>query len=167
MPQLTAQQLAELIDCHGAALKLYARQWCQAPDDVVQQALIDLAACRDVPTNSAAWLFAAVRRRAISRARGERLRQRHEQEAGGCWFQWRRDREVAAEAATEALAELPLVDREIVIAHLWGRLTFAEIAPLVGTSHSTAQRKFEAAINRLQEKLAPERMNSPCPKDQT
>jgi DNA-directed RNA polymerase specialized sigma24 family protein len=69
MPQLTGQLLAELLDRHGAALKLYARQWCRVPDDVVQQAFIDLATCADVPVNPVAWLFASVRRRAISQAR--------------------------------------------------------------------------------------------------
>jgi RNA polymerase sigma factor (sigma-70 family) len=167
MPQLTAQLLAELLDRHGAALKLYARQWCQAPDDVVQQSLIDLAGCQELPSNPAAWLFVAVRRRAISGARSERRRQQHEQEAAAKWFVRSQEQQAAAEIAADALAELPLEDREIVIAHWWGRLTFEEIAQLVGTSSSTAQRRFEAAINRLREKLNPDRMNTPCPNQKT
>jgi RNA polymerase sigma-70 factor (ECF subfamily) len=163
MPQLTAQLLAELLNCHGAALKLYARQWCHAPDDVVQQAFIDLAACRDLPGNCVAWLFVAVRRRAISRGRSDRRRQQHEEAAAAQWFQRSRQQQAAAEIAAEALAELSLGDREIVIAHWWGRLTFEEIAQLVGTSSSSAQRRFEAAMNRLREKLNPDRTNTPCP----
>jgi RNA polymerase sigma factor (sigma-70 family) len=167
MPQLTAQLLAELLDRHGAALKLYARQWCLTPDDVVQQAMIDLDGCPELPENSAAWLFTAVRRRAISAARSDRRRRQHEQAAAAKWFVRSQEQQVAVKIAAEALAELPLADREIVIAYWWGRLTFDEIARLVGTSSSTAQRRFEAAIGRLREKLNPDRMNTPCPNQKT
>ena len=167
MPQLTAQLLAELVDRRSAALKLYARQWCHAPDDVVQQALIDLAACGELPDQPVAWLFGAVRRRAISRGRSDRRRRQHEQAAAEQWFQRRRDQHEAAETAAAALANLPLTEREIVIAHLWGRLTFVEIAELVGLSSSTAQRRFEAAIDRMREKINTERLDLPCPKTET
>jgi RNA polymerase sigma factor (sigma-70 family) len=167
MPQLTGQLLAELLDRHGAALKLYARQWCRMPDDVVQQAFIELADCTKLPANPVAWLFAVVRRRAISQARSDRRRQRHEEAAAEVWFQRSRQQRVAADTATEALAELPLTDREIVIAHLWGRLTFEEIARLVDTSPSGAQRRFATAIIRLREKLNPDRINTPCPNQKT
>ena len=163
MAQLDAQQLAELLDRYGATLKLYARQWCTAPDDVVQQAFIDLAACHTVPANPAAWLFAVVRRRAISRARSERRRQQHEATAGQQWFVRKREQHEAVAFAIEALAELPLADREVVIAHLWGRLTFAEIARLIGISVSTAQRHYEVAIDQLRERMT-ERTTAPCPK---
>lgn len=163
MAQLNAQLLAELLDRHGATLSLYARQWCLAPDDVVQQAFIDLAACHTLPEKPAAWLFAAVRRRAISKARSERRRQRHETEAGQRWFVQSRRQHEATALAIEELAELPLEDREVVIAHLWGRLTFDEIGKLIGASSSTAQRRYEAAIARLREKMT-ERTNTTCPK---
>ncbi|HTQ38821.1 MAG TPA: sigma-70 family RNA polymerase sigma factor [Pirellulales bacterium] len=164
MPQLTAQLLAELLDRHGPALKLYARQWCAAPDDVVQQALIDLSACAELPANPAAWLFAVVRRQAISQARFDRRRRQHEAAAAAQWFQRSQTHQADVETAAAALAELPLTEREIVIAHLWGRLTFAEISQLIGISSSTGQRRFEAAVHRLREKLNPDRINIPCPK---
>ena len=36
--------MAELVDRYAAALVLYARQWCDCPEDVVQNALLKL--CR-------------------------------------------------------------------------------------------------------------------------
>jgi len=164
MPQLTAQLLAELLDRHGPALKLYARQWCHAPDDVVQQAFVDLAACAQLPANPVAWLYIDARRRAISAARADRRRQRHEGTAAVKWFERSQEQHAAAESVADALADLPVADREILIAHFWGRLTFEEIAQLIGISSSTAQRRFEAAINQLREKLNPDRINTPCPK---
>jgi RNA polymerase sigma factor (sigma-70 family) len=167
MPQLNARLVADLLDRHGPALKLYARQWCADPDDCVQQALIDIAACRELPTSPAAWLFTAVRRRAISQSRSNRSRQHHEQIAATNWFKRVEQHQADTEAAIDALGELPLADREIVIAHLWGRLTFAEIGELTNISHSTAQRRYEAAIERLKERLNRERTNTPCPKTET
>ena len=35
--------IGRLLDRHGAALELYARQLCQCPDDCVQEALVELA----------------------------------------------------------------------------------------------------------------------------
>ncbi len=59
--------LAELLDRHGAALALFARQWDAAGDDVVQEALIELSGLVHWPDNPVAWLFDVVRKRAISR----------------------------------------------------------------------------------------------------
>ena len=50
MRVMDAQRLIQLIDTHAAALVLYARQWCDAPDDVVQEAYIKLAGQRVEPT---------------------------------------------------------------------------------------------------------------------
>jgi RNA polymerase sigma factor (sigma-70 family) len=143
-------------------LGLYARQWCQAPDDVVQQALIELAGCPEPPDSPVAWLFAAVRRRAISRGRSDRTRSAHERAAAREWFERSRDRESAAARAAELLTELPMEKREIVIAYLYGRLTFDEIGHLIGTSTSTARRQYEAALLHLRE-----RIDRPCPKRAT
>jgi len=157
--QLTAQLLAELLDGHGASLKLYARQWCRSPDDVVQQALIELAGCRERPANPVAWLFAAVRRRAISGARSDKRRRHREEAAATEWFKRLRDQDEAAQRAADTLAELPLADREVVIARFWGGLTFEEIATLTGMSTSSAQRRFEQIMSHLRE-----RNELPCPK---
>lgn len=34
--------LTQLLDEHGGALVLYAQQWCDTPEDVVQEALLRL-----------------------------------------------------------------------------------------------------------------------------
>ena len=162
MPGVDAQTLTELVDRHAAALALYARGWCAAPEDVVQQALIELAGCARAPDRPVAWLFATVRRRAISRARSDRTRRGHETAAARQWFERTKNQQLTAGLAGELLAELPLAEREIVIAYVWGQLTFAEIGRLVGVSTSTARRQYEAALDRLRE-----RIDVPCPKSET
>ena len=42
MGVITADILARFLDEHGSALVLYARQWCDAPEDVVQEAVLQL-----------------------------------------------------------------------------------------------------------------------------
>jgi RNA polymerase sigma-70 factor (ECF subfamily) len=140
---------------------LYARQWCTSPEDVVQEALVELAGQSPWPTNPAAWLFRVVRNRAISQARATQARRKHEEAAASRardWFDHRVRVQSELTQAAEALAELPLELREVVVAHYWGGLTFAEIGELTGTSASTAHRRFEMAILTLRE-----RMEMPCP----
>src|SRR6516162_1775122 len=55
------EQLNRLVNEHAAALVLYARQWCAAPEDVVQEAFIKLAARRPSPDNLVGWLYRVVR----------------------------------------------------------------------------------------------------------
>jgi RNA polymerase sigma-70 factor (ECF subfamily) len=161
MSQDKPRLLADLLDRLGGPLQLYARQWCSSPEDVVQETLIELAGKRDWPDNPAAWLFRVVRNRAISQARAVQARRKHEQAAAGNARDWF-DRCVRLHSeltqAAEALAALPLELREVVVAHYWGGLTFAEIGELTGTSSSTAHRRFETAILTLRERMA-----VPCP----
>jgi RNA polymerase sigma-70 factor (ECF subfamily) len=39
---MSPSDVARLIDAHAAPLVLYARQWCAAPEDVVQEAFLKL-----------------------------------------------------------------------------------------------------------------------------
>src|SRR5262245_46213622 len=79
---ITPELLGRLLDEQGGALVLFAAQWTDAPDDCVQEALIELARQRLAPDSPVAWLFRVVKNRALSRARSARRRQRHETQAG-------------------------------------------------------------------------------------
>ena len=52
-----------------------------------------------------------------------------------------------------ASAELPDDEREAVVAHIWGGLTFQQIGALAGISASTAHRRFVSALAALRQKL--------------
>lgn len=154
--------LARLLDRHGAALELYARQLCDCPDDCVQEALVELARQPRVPDEVLPWLYRVTRNKAISASRSARRRRRHETEAAqrrATWFVASPGDAVDAESAARALESLPREQREVVVAHLWGRLTFNEVGRLVGSSDSTAHRRYEAALGGLRERLG-----LPCPK---
>lgn len=154
------EQLGRLVEAHGAALVLYARTWCATAEDIVQEAFVKLASQQRTPDNPVAWLFRVVRNGAVSAARSARRRQRHESAAAAraaTWFVPGETGDLDADAVTAALAALAAEDREIVVAHVWGGRTFAEIADLTGLSASTAHRHYLAALESLRERL-----HAPC-----
>jgi RNA polymerase sigma-70 factor (ECF subfamily) len=157
---VTAELLGRLLDEHAAALALYAAQFCDAPDDCVQEALVELARQPRVPENVIAWLYRVVKHRALNTARGARRRRARETRvaearlltADAGTF----DRFDALAAAAE-LNRLPAERREAVVMRIWGGLTFEQIAIALNTSKSTAQRIYRQALEQLREGL-----ESPC-----
>lgn len=153
MPEL----LGSLLSTHGAALRLYARQWCEGgADDVVQEAFVQLARQSAVPHEPAAWLFRVVRNGALTARRGAARRRKHETTAAGerrDWFESRPEAQLDVATAVAALSELDDDLREVVIAHLWGGLTFEQVAELIGASSSTAHRRYEQGLKLLRERL--------------
>jgi RNA polymerase sigma-70 factor (ECF subfamily) len=151
--------MQKLIDSHGPALKLYARQWCNAPEDALQEALIELLRQNPVPDQPVAWLFCTIRRRAMNLTRGERRRSEHHRQASqqrDAWFSGDGGEEFDNEELTGLLSRLPDLEREIVIARIWGELSFERIADLVGVSSSSAHRHYRGALLLLHEMLEAE-----------
>ena len=54
---------------------------------------------------------------------------------------------------TDALRAVEDDLREVVIARIWGGLSFVEIAEVVDISTSTAHRRYEAGLEKLRERL--------------
>jgi RNA polymerase sigma-70 factor (ECF subfamily) len=54
-----------------------------------------------------------------------------------------------------SLEGLPEEQREVVTMHLWGGLTFAEIAEALGASINTVAARYRYALKALQRKLEP------------
>ncbi len=156
MSGIGPELLARLLDERSPALELYARQWCDTPADVVQEAFVGLMRQPAEPPNLLGWLYRTVRNGAISAARAAHRRRRHERAAaaaGAGWFAPDPTAGLDPQAAGEALAGLPIEQREVIVAHLWGGLKFEEIAEVAGTSASTAHRRYQAGLAALRQKL--------------
>jgi RNA polymerase sigma factor (sigma-70 family) len=154
MEPLTHDSLSRLLDEHSAALVLYAQQLCNAPEDVVQEAFVRLMRQRPVPRSVVGWLYRVVRNEAVSAARRSSRRARHELAAAerrDLWFKAATDDALDAAAAASALESLPIAEREVIVLRLWSALSFDEIAELVGTSTSTAHRRYEHGLRLLRE----------------
>lgn len=156
---LSWDDMAELADAHADALLLFARQWSEAAEDVVQEAFLRLV--RQVekgesPEQPVAWLYRVVRNELISRHQSsKRSRAREEQVASEqpAWFEPSVETRLDAILAVEELRKLPIEQRETVVARIWGGLSFEEIAELTGASRSTAHRRYLAAMESLRRAL--------------
>lgn len=162
MDELRLQLLREMLDRHAPALVLFARGLCDSPDDVVQDCLLRLVAGPTLPERPVAWLFQCTRRRALSARRSAIRRRRHELAAGQRepWFVPATDVALDARRATEALDELPSDLREVIVARVWGGLSFAEIGQLLDCSDSAAHRRLIKGLTLLREKLGVACQNS-------
>jgi RNA polymerase sigma factor (sigma-70 family) len=152
---MTADRLAELIDAHVAGLTLLARTYCADPDDAVQAAFGKLVRQHPEPADPAAWLYRAVRNAALDVAKAARRRSRREAAAAQpeAWFAEAAIDGLDAADAVVALQALPDAERDAIVARLWGNLTLEQHAAAAGCSVSTAQRRYEAGIQRLRERF--------------
>jgi RNA polymerase sigma-70 factor (ECF subfamily) len=154
MPRIAPDELGRLYREHAAALRLYARQWPGGDEDLVQDAFVKLAQQSPLPDVPVAWLYRVVRNGALSAGRGAARRRRREGRASTpeAWFCTADDR-IDGREATRLLAELPLEQREAVVARVWGGLTLEQVARLAGCSLPTAHRRYHAGLAALRERL--------------
>ena len=135
---------------------LYARQWCVNPDDALQDALIDLANQSTDPRDPVGWLFKTVRCKAMNQARSEQRRTKYQQLAAqqrDDWFHFDPCANIDAADIESLLVELPDLEREIVVARIWGDLSFEQIAELVDRSLSFVYRRYQQALSDLERKI--------------
>ena len=152
---VSPELLQQLLDEHGAALELFARQWSDAPEDCVQEAFLELVRQPCPPHNPPAWLFRVVRNKALSQRRSALRRRKHETAAAANagWFMPAERPAIDTAALTAALGTLSEEHREVIVARIWGGLSFEQIADVIGASTSSAHRRYEAGLRALREML--------------
>jgi RNA polymerase sigma factor (sigma-70 family) len=152
---MNATDFALLIDANAAPLVLYARQWCDAPEDVVQEAFLKLVRPGRLPADLLAWLYRVVRNGALDAAKIARRRQRRESAAARPvrWFVEPEVDGLDAGTAAAALGRLGAEQREVIVARLWGGLSFEQVGTIVGCSASTAFRRYAAGVEELRKQL--------------
>ena len=154
---LTDQEICELVSTWTRRLVLFARQWTDSVDDVVQDVFLKLCELPTPPDDVVSWLFRATRNAAMIRRRSEMARTRRENAvalANPKWFQSLDENRLDGETAKEKLQELPPELQEVVVARLWGGLSFEQIADLTDSARSTTRRRYYEAIELLRKRLA-------------
>jgi RNA polymerase sigma-70 factor (ECF subfamily) len=153
-----SSQIQELFASLSSALMLYARQWCKTPEDAVQEAFIDLANCPSEPVSPKAWLYTTTRRKALNIARAESrhrihlvqlIQQKNADRTSEYWLEPNTLNGIAASEVLDGLDYLEPPDREMIIAKVWGELTFEELAELMNCSPASAYRRYIDALNQL------------------
>ncbi len=145
-------------------LLLIVRGFGEPGEDAVQEAFVQLAKRDRLPDETLAWLVRVARNqllqwwRSDERAR-HRAQQKAEQQFGRKeWFSESQLEETFdATIVFRTLQQLPESQRGPLMMHIWGGLSFEQIATILNVSRSTAHRQYVAAMNGLRTRLQVER----------
>lgn len=146
-------QLAELLTKYWPVLVAWVGGDRHAAEDTVQQAFIQLAQEDPVPVNCVAWLFQVSKRFSINQNKSGRKRQLREKTVAESRLLNQQTRATAEFDLQDSLAQLDDSQREIIVARIWGGLTFDEIGGLLQLSTSTVWRSYHDGIDRLKHVL--------------
>jgi RNA polymerase sigma-70 factor (ECF subfamily) len=148
---------AEALVLFGSAL-LGERTRAQ---DIVQQVFLRLVE-RPVkrPDNPQAYLFAAVRNTARNEMRC--LRSMVELDETQSWFYQEDSNGEARDVMSErnlqrALWSLSEEQRQVTVMHIWGEMTFSDIALVLGISANTIASRYRYALAQLREQMEAKR----------
>lgn len=136
----------------GAALLLFAsaisgdRDRAQDAIHQVFQKAIENGSLSQV-TNRKAYLFASVRNAVLNEVK---FRNRNANlDVDSAWFS-PPDRDYYGERnLRRSLRDLPDDQREVIVLHIWGELTFSEIGDVLGISSNTAASRYRYALTKL------------------
>jgi RNA polymerase sigma-70 factor (ECF subfamily) len=110
----------------------------------------------DIPV---AWLVTTVRNLSNNELRARHRRKRREfdaQESKGLFDVPDSDQKEELEDLIQKLESLGLEYREIIVAKIWGGLTFEEIAEMTDSSRSSVHRKYQEGIEILRSRTEPQ-----------
>ena len=161
--------LRDIWDAHSDRLMLIGRSMVDPADasdaeDAVQEAFIALAVQSEPPDDPLAWMIRVVRNQLLQwrRSHGRRRRREHrchdQRQPPAAWLshpQLAVDRRLDARAVTAALAELPDDQRQVIVMHLWGEMSFERIAGVVGGSRSAVHRLYGRGLEQLKTRFDP------------
>ena len=145
---------------YGPALVLFATSLCNdraGAQDAVQQVFLNLLANRGASFHEPkAYLYRAVRNTVLNTLK---LRDRSTELKDEPWFlapDSSRENELSVRAA---LQELSAEQREVIVMHIWGGLTFAEIGRILDISINTTASRYRYALCNLRESMFTRKTN--------
>ncbi|MEM6978621.1 MAG: sigma-70 family RNA polymerase sigma factor [Planctomycetota bacterium] len=154
---IDSELLIQLWHQHAARLLLIVRSMGEPAEDAVQEAFIALATQRDVPLQPLSWLLRVAVNALRSNQRSDLRRIKREQQAACLsidWFQTSSiDDQLDSQVVTDALRTLEPKTRSILVMHLWGEMTFAEIAEITQSSRSSIHRKYHDGLNQIRSQV--------------
>lgn len=146
---------------HGPGLLLYACSILgrrHAAEDVLQQVFMKLLEQNSMPDEPRPYLFRAVRNAALNLMRSER-RQVDLVEIEP-WFEAPEQDHAARIALTVELMRIPEEQRQVLVLHVWGGLSFDEIGSVLAIAANTAASRYRYRLQKLQAAMQPK--DPPC-----
>jgi RNA polymerase sigma-70 factor (ECF subfamily) len=143
---------------YGGPLQLFAISICgdsSRAQDAVHQVffkLIETDGLVDKAIDPKSYLFASVRNVLLN---DQKFRQRNVSiDPDQLWFT-PPDRDHAAEQnLRRALLTLPDDQRQVVVLHIWGELTFSQVAEILSVSANTAASRYRYALAKLRDAMS-------------
>lgn len=146
---LSPEELGQLLDQYWGTLVAWVGWEHSFAEDVVQAAFIKLATQSPPPTDCPAWLFQVSRRLALNELKATQRRRKREQISIDLRQTDSSSSTMDSEALRATLEQLSPQDRQIVVARIWGALTFDQIAAAVELPKATVWRMYQSAIEQL------------------
>jgi RNA polymerase sigma-70 factor (ECF subfamily) len=142
---------------HGPGLLLYACSLLgrkHAAEDVIQQVYMNLLEQNSIPEEPRPYLFRAVHNLALNLIRSE---SRHVELADiEPWFEAPSRDHAARVTLTAELMRIPEEQRQVIVLHIWGGLSFDEIGSVLAISANTAASRYRYALQKLRGAMQPE-----------
>jgi len=138
---------AELI-LYGRALGLSHGE----AEDVLQETFLALMQMPQIPLKPEHYCVRSFRNRALNYRRSLWRRLTRELEARR-WFEKSPSEGPAERAAMNALAALPMEQREVIVLKIWHRCTFDEIGGLLDISPNTAAGRYRYGLQKIKLQL--------------
>ena len=151
--QVSRNEVQQLYARHGRGLFAYACSVTGAfasAEDAVHSVFERLLGGGIVISGPPApYLYRAVRNAALNQ---RRTRDREAPVESG-WLEGRNGADDTAFELQSVLRELPEEQREIVILHIWGQMSFEEAANVLGISPNTAASRYRYGLTKLREQF--------------
>jgi RNA polymerase sigma-70 factor, ECF subfamily len=157
-PAHTRSTLESWYDQHGPALLLFGIALAGdrgRAQDAVHEVFLRLLEYSDLSQIDAVrtYLFSALRNTLLSDVR-RRSRDVTLELGDDPWFESSNRDYVQELSVRNALAGLPVDQREVTVLHIWGGLTFSEAAEVLGINANTAAARYRYALAKLRDTLS-------------
>jgi len=151
--KLDRRQLQRLYEEHSRGLLAYACSLApgfSAAEDILHQVFERLLR-NDVAIDGppAPYLYRAIRNASFNYARDRQK----EVDLDDFWLEAPAGMEQTGIELQSALKELPTEQREVIMLHIWGRMSFEDIAGALDVSPNTAASRYRYGISKLREQF--------------
>ena len=151
--RIDSDQIRELYEQHSRGLFAYACSYVSSfasAEDALHQVFERLLrGDLEIEGAPAPYLYRAVRNVALNQVRNRS----REVNLEDTWLDSPSGMEQAGFELQSSLQELPEEQREIILLHLWGGLSFEEAAAALGISPNTAASRYRYGLSKLREQF--------------
>jgi RNA polymerase sigma-70 factor (ECF subfamily) len=151
--RLNPQDIRQLYEQHRRGLLAYACSFLSsfaAAEDALHQVFERLLRGGvEIAGAPAPYLYRAVRNASLNSIRSRT----REVELDDGWLDSPTGMEDVAMELQSALRELPEEQREVILLHVWGQMSFEETATALGISPNTAASRYRYGLSKLREQF--------------